>query len=551
MPNRVLLAVGALTVLLPALASGQQRPAPSAAQPPGPEPSPAAQPAVRPLMPQYAGSHREGSWEWTASAGAMVMDRLVAGDRVVPAGVLRVGFNVNQAWSISAGAALGYGKETRIRNQTSFIQPFAALTWTPDINRATSPFLTVGGGGTMVYNPRLTAQYGVHVGAGLRHMIGSEVALRVEGREQYEHFQEFSNPVFNGIVTLGLSYFMGGGPLKDSDGDGVPDRYDRCPDTPRGATVDARGCPIDSDHDGVPDGLDRCPDTPAGVRVDAAGCPLDADHDGVPDYQDRCPDTPARVAVYPATDVLRAGCPVDSDGDGVPDYLDRCPDTPRGVPVDANGCPRDSDGDGVPDFRDRCPDTPRGVQVDGNGCPIDSDHDGVPDYRDKCPNTPQGAPVDADGCPVERDSDGDGVPDSRDKCPDTPRGVRVDPDGCPLAELPAVNATMVLRDVGFRPNRAALLPAAMAALDKVATALKATPNARWEIGAYSSTSGAAARGMRLSQQRADAVKAYLMGLGVPAASLAAVGYGAQNPIASNRTAAGRRQNQRIEIRRLQ
>jgi OmpA-OmpF porin, OOP family len=59
----------------------------------------------------------------------------------------------------------------------------------------------------------------------------------------------------------------------DSDGDGVTDDMDRCPNTPRGVTVDRSGCPLDSDKDGVPDYKDQCPDTPKGVRVDARGCP--------------------------------------------------------------------------------------------------------------------------------------------------------------------------------------------------------------------------------------------------------------------------------------
>lgn len=119
----------------------------------------------------------------------------------------------------------------------------------------------------------------------------------------------------------------------DSDGDGVADHLDRCPDTPRGVEVDAVGCPIDSDGDGVPDYLDKCPGTPKGVAVDDRGCPVDSDGDGVPNYLDKCPGTPrgARVDV--------TGCPVDSDGDGVADHLDRCPGTPKGVPVDDSGCP--------------------------------------------------------------------------------------------------------------------------------------------------------------------------------------------------------------------
>jgi OOP family OmpA-OmpF porin len=89
---------------------------------------------------------------------------------------------------------------------------------------------------------------------------------------------------------------------------------------------------MDSDGDGVTDDLDRCPNTPRGVKVDARGCPLDTDGDGVPDYLDKCPNTPKGVKVD------TQGCPLDSDGDGVPDYLDECPDTPKGAKVNEKGC---------------------------------------------------------------------------------------------------------------------------------------------------------------------------------------------------------------------
>lgn len=89
---------------------------------------------------------------------------------------------------------------------------------------------------------------------------------------------------------------------------------------------------MDEDGDGVNDDKDKCPGTPKGIKVDAKGCPLDADGDGVPDHKDRCPNTPKGVKVD------KAGCPVDSDGDGVPDYKDKCPGTPAGAKVDANGC---------------------------------------------------------------------------------------------------------------------------------------------------------------------------------------------------------------------
>jgi len=154
-----------------------------------------------------------------------------------------------------------------------------------------------------------------------------------------------------------------------------------------GLTV-ALGKAKDTDGDGVPDRKDKCPDTPTGVKVDVNGCPLDTDGDGVADYQDKCPDVKGLAALQ--------GCP-DADGDGVADADDKCPNTPAGVKVDATGCPLDADGDGVPDYQDKCPGTPAGVKVDATGCPLDTDGDGVPDYQDKCPD--RAGPASNKGCP--------------------------------------------------------------------------------------------------------------------------------------------------------
>ena len=95
------------------------------------------------------------------------------------------------------------------------------------------------------------------------------------------------------LLGLGVGYRFGGKPAHtapiakaapapvlepppvDSDGDGVPDTLDRCPNTPKGVKVDARGCPLDSDNDGVPDYLDQCPGTPPGLKVDASGCEIE------------------------------------------------------------------------------------------------------------------------------------------------------------------------------------------------------------------------------------------------------------------------------------
>jgi len=123
-------------------------------------------------------------------------------------------------------------------------------------------------------------------------------------------------------------------PRTDADNDGVADDIDRCPSSPRGAVVDAAGCPIDSDKDGVADGLDDCPGTPPAARgmIDVDGCPVDADFDGVADYLDSCLGSPVGAAVD------ATGCPIDSDKDGVPDGLDDCPNSLPGVAVDSRGC---------------------------------------------------------------------------------------------------------------------------------------------------------------------------------------------------------------------
>jgi outer membrane protein OmpA-like peptidoglycan-associated protein len=160
---------------------------------------------------------------------------------------------------------------------------------------------------------------------------------------------------------LGLSYALSGN--YDSDGDGIADSYDQCPETPKGVIVDEFGCPIDSDLDGVPDYLDKCSSTPAGISVDSTGCPLDSDKDGVPDYLDRCSDTPANL------EVDSFGCPPDADSDGIPDYFDKCSDTPIGIAVDSLGCPIDADKDGIPDYLDKCLNTPLNAKVDSSGCP--------------------------------------------------------------------------------------------------------------------------------------------------------------------------------------
>ncbi len=155
-------------------------------------------------------------------------------------------------------------------------------------------------------------------------------------------------------ATIGLEFDLG--KTLDSDMDGVPDKKDKCPETPVGTAVDANGCPIDTDGDGVADYLDDCPTVPGLTSL--KGCP-DKDKDGVADKDDDCPDVAGLVSLK--------GCP-DTDGDGVADKDDKCPDTPKGWKVDASGCPFDQDKDGLFDEEDECP-TVAGPK-ENKGCPV-------------------------------------------------------------------------------------------------------------------------------------------------------------------------------------
>ena len=174
--------------------------------------------------------------------------------------------------------------------------------------RRFSPYLLFGVGlmdaDSEIYVDKNTVFYTYGVGLNVR--IGDGPAtLRLEHRGRRDTSTSY-DPLDN-LTSLGFSYAFGGAdvatpapiaaPDPDSDGDGVNDSRDRCPDTPAGHKVDASGCSLDSDGDGVVDADDQCPNTYRGAAVDARGCELDDDNDGVVNRKDQCPDTVEGVRV--------------------------------------------------------------------------------------------------------------------------------------------------------------------------------------------------------------------------------------------------------------
>jgi len=204
------------------------------------------------------------------------------------------------------------------------------------------PYLGVGGGYTWV--DEIGA--GTFNGAlGINYWFSDNIALTAQTTyktafEDYleNHWQH----------SMGISVKFGG---KDTDGDGIYDKNDACPDVP--GLEAFNGCP-DSDNDGIEDAKDDCPNE-AGL-AEFNGCP-DSDGDGVADKNDDCPTVAGLAALN--------GCP-DADNDGVADNVDDCPN--EAGPSANKGCPwPDTDGDGVLDKDDKCPN--EAGTVANNGCP--------------------------------------------------------------------------------------------------------------------------------------------------------------------------------------
>lgn len=366
----------------------------------------------------------------------------------------------------------------------------ANLLLAPSTPMAISPFISLGGG-ISKFVPRWSSDETdgtFEAAAGVIVKITNSLGLRLEARNVLlvpkEHYDKAH--IDNIVAGAGLVFAFGGREA-DGDGDGVPDRVDKCPDTMKLCRVGADGCPVDSDGDGVCDGLDRCPSTPRGATVDAKGCPID------------------------------------SDGDQVWDGLDQCPDTPADCTADAAGCPVDSDGDGVCDNRDTCPGTSQGCTVDAKGCPVDSDGDGVCDGLDKCANTSSGARVDSEGC--------------------APSEVRI-------RETELLDTGMIrLHDVNFETAKADILPESRKALDVVGEVLSKWPQLQIEVGGHCDSRGSDAYNLTLSRQRVASVRTYLLEHfpKLEAKQLTARGYGESLPLVPNTSPENMAQNRRVEF----
>ena len=233
----------------------------------------------------------------------------------------------------------------------------------------------------------------------------------------------------------------------------------------------------------------------------------------------------------------------DTDGDGIYDKDDACPEV-AGL-KQFNGCP-DTDGDGIQDSEDACPEVAGLAAL--KGCP-DTDGDGIADKDDKCPTV--AGPKSNGGCPI-LDADKDGVADKDDDCP-TVAGP-ISNRGCPEVTTEVIESLKIqARSVFFNSGKSTFKTgdaATIASLDAMREILRNYPNAKFSIEGHTDSDGSNAYNQKLSEDRANAVRNALIEKGVNANNLTAVGFGETKPVASNKTATGKAQNRRTEVRHI-
>jgi len=450
-----------------------------------------------------------------------------------------------------------------------------------------APFLYTGFGGTKEEGQDMYTQ--IPFGGGVNFRIGPWGFFQVKA----EYRSDLNNDLPRKNLQYGLGLVAVVGPtattkelekmLSDTDGDGIDDDRDRCPDI--AGRKQFGGC-LDSDNDGIGDGDDSCPDA-IGLR-ELNGCP-DTDADGVADIVDDCPNVAGTAN----------GCP-DADKDGIADAKDKCPELAG--PEGFLGCPEapenmedialdqqnlmdedvdvadmqekgatnaslDTDSDGYSDSEDDCPN----LSGPANGCP-DADGDGVADRFDACPNA-SGALA---GCP---DSDDDGIADYKDTCPSV-KGTALN-FGCPDASLSNSNynansnsssynnaypnsssaynspnivtagAMSLMSDatkiVQFKTLSDDLTSNSYDVLNKVVRLMIENPNYRLKVAGHTDDRGEDSVNQRLSEKRARACVRYLRDQGVPELQMSYIGYGARIPISDNDSDFGRSQNRRVEF----
>jgi len=356
------------------------------------------------------------------------------------------------------------------------------------------PYLAVGYGGMRLEEFNRAINGGIFdYGVGAKYFLTDNVALRADLRNLVI---DRGPTVYNYEYTLGLAFILGGAkpvPVAAQ----APKAAEAVPAPPAPPATPAPVSSLSVSPATIVTGQSA---SLSWTSKDTSSCDIQP---GIGSVQ-----TSGSMSVTPATSSnYTLSCTGQGGSTSSSTILSVTPPAPK--PVEP---PLDSDKDGVPDSLDKCPDTPSGVKVDMDGCPVDSDKDGVPDYLDKCPSTPFGDKVDASGCTIP-------------------------------AEIPCQSIKLMIE---FDTNKADVKSAYHDELKKVGDMLNKYPKATTVIEGHTDDVGAAAANMKLSERRASSVRKYIIdNFGISADRITAKGYGETNPVVTNKTVAGRKENRRV------
>ncbi|MCF6296633.1 MAG: OmpA family protein [Flavobacteriaceae bacterium] len=248
----------------------------------------------------------------------------------------------------------------------------------------------------------------------------------------------------------------------------------------------------------------------------------DTDGDGVKDKKDACPNVPGLKKFN--------GCP-DTDQDGIEDSKDFCPKI-AGL-KSLKGCP-DFDGDGFPDKEDLCPNL-FGLEA-YNGCP-DTDKDGVMDSKDKCPKV--AGLIENKGCPRKN---------KKQNSLEIEDGLEVISDNFKISprELEMINN--IAKGIDFNSGDVSYNQSTLDQLDAIVQIFLKFANAKWSIEGHTDSIGRVDTNLKLSIERANSVRDYLISKGLRPENLIATGFGEKKPIATNMYKDGRAKNRRVEFK---